>query len=106
MKTAAGERPVARCGRTGDLFATAALVDLEKRLSPRSRAALVLLRSRGPAGATTLELANASGSLAVHTLVDQLRKKLPAGWRIRSERRGTTEGERVIYAYTLEEAAG
>lgn len=105
MKAAAGERQ-ARARDGGDLFALAALVDLEKRLSPRSRAALALLRSRGPAGATTLELANASGSLAVHTLVDQLRKKLPAGWRIRSERRGTTEGERVIYAYTLEEAAG
>ena len=103
MRAATEDRRVARCGRTLDLFATAAFVDLEEHLSPRSRAVLALLRARGPAGATTLELANASGSLAVHTLVDQLRKRLPAGWRIRSERRGTTEGDRHVYGYVLEE---
>lgn len=103
MKATATERPVVRCGRTLDLFASAALADLEERLTPRSRSVLALLRSRGPAGATTLELANVSGSLAVHSLVDQLRKRLPAGWRIRSERRGTTAGDRTVFAYILEE---
>lgn len=106
MRTAARVRAEDRCERTLDLFATATLVDLEERLSPRSRAVLALLRTRGPVGATTLELANVSGSLAVHTLIDQLRHRLPAGWRIRSERRGTTGGGRTVFAYVLEEGPG
>lgn len=103
MRTAARARVEERDARTADLFAVAALVELEARLSPRSRAVLALLRARGSVGATTLELANVSASLAVHTLVDQLRKRLPAGWRIRSERRGTTGGGRSVFAYVLEE---
>lgn len=103
MTIAARARAEDRCERTADLFALAALVALEERLSPRSRAVLALLRIRGSVGATTLELASASGSLAVHTLVDQLRKRLPDGWRIRSERRGTTGEGAKVYGYVLEE---
>jgi hypothetical protein len=53
MTAAPGARQRERCGRTADLFAGVALVDLEERLSPRSRAVLALLRTRGCAGATT-----------------------------------------------------
>ena len=106
MTAAPGARQRERCGRTADLFAGMALAELEEKLSPRSRAVLALLRTRGPVGATTLELANVSGSLALHTLIDQLRKRLPDGWRIRSERRGTTGGGRTLFAYVLEEGPG
>lgn len=107
MTATAGARQGEGGGHRADLFAVAALVELEERLTPRLRAIVRLLRLRGGDGATTWELLQASRSVAVHSTVAELRARLAAiGWEIRCEREAGTAAGRDLYRYRLEEATG
>lgn len=87
MSTSAGARQSESGECPRGLFALAALVDLEARLSPRMKGIVRLLRLRGSAGATSWELLQESRSVAVHSTVSELRGRLAAiGWEIRCER--------------------
>jgi hypothetical protein len=65
---------------------------------PRLAPVLALFRQRGEAGATTLELHQANGSMASATDVAELRAN---GYTIDCQYEGRTSAGRKCYRYTL-----
>lgn len=78
------------------------LDDIRARLSPRLKALLDVLEER-PLGASTLVLAERSGSLATHSGIAELRTKIaPAGYTISCSRTRQTDSGRSVFTYRLE----
>lgn len=66
--------------------------------SPTLKCILGLLMSRGLEGATTLEIAQVSGSMAPSTDVSAIRKQ---GYNIKADPEGKNENGRKVYRYRL-----
>lgn len=73
-----------------------------KKLSDKMQSIVDLLRRRGSAGATSLEIALQCHTVAASTRISELRQK---GYRIESARLGTSEAGASVWKYVLVESS-